>query len=46
LDFYFLILYANATFTETELHQLQEINEKYIKKAEYSKALLDKKYKR
>ena len=38
-----LIPYANAAFTETEVHQLQEINEKYIKKAEDSKALLDKK---
>lgn len=41
-----LIPYANAGFTETELYQLQEINEKYIKKAEDSKALLDKKFKR
>ena len=38
-----LIPYSNAAFTETEVHQLQEINEKYIKKAEDSKALLDKK---
>lgn len=38
-----LIPYASAAFNGTELHQLQEINEKYIKKAEDSKALLDKK---
>ena len=35
--------YASAAFTETELYQLQEINEKYIRKAEASKVLLDKK---
>jgi len=38
-----LTSYANAAFTGTELKQLHQINGEYIKKAEASKTLLEKK---